>query len=122
MKLKQSLKLIEKALRLNKRYQNTDVFKNLCELCVCVLTHNALQYLLFILLFFLPNFWKNWQWFSRVCSVLFVEVRESKIRLVSLNTLENSHLFILLIFVQNACDQLKHKQILEHARKMPVSI
>ena len=122
MKLKQSLKLIEKALRLNKRYQNTDVFKNLCELCVCVLTHNALQYLLFILLFFLPNFWKNWQWFSRVCLVLFVEVREPKIRLVSLNTLENSRLFILLIFVQNACDQLKHKQILEHARKMPVSI
>ena len=67
-----------------------------------MLTHNNLQCLLF--LFFLPIFLKNWQRsFPRLFSVLLAEV-------------------FLLIFVQNVCDQLKHKQTLKHARKMHAAI
>ena len=50
--------------------------------------------------------------------MLLVQVREFKIGLVSLDTRKNSRLQILLIFVQNTCDQLKYKQILKYARKV----
>ena len=44
----------------------------------------------------------------------------SNIELVSLDALENSCFWILLIFqiVQNACHQLKYKQNLKHERKV----
>ena len=50
--------------------------------------------------------------------MFLVEVWGSKIGLVSLDIPENYRLKVLLIFVQNACGQIKHKQILKHARKM----
>ena len=54
--------------------------------------------------------------------MLLVEVRWSKIAVVSLDTHGESRLYILLIFVQNACDQLRHKQTLDrHTRCMQLS-
>lgn len=50
--------------------------------------------------------------------MLLIEVWECKTGLVFLDPPENSCLYILLNFVQNACDQLKYKQTLKHARKM----
>ena len=55
-------------------------------------------------------------------SMLLVQVRGSKIQLVSLDTPENSRLYILLIFVQNTCGQVIYKQTLKHAREMRVAM
>ena len=54
----------------------------------------------------------------RLLSLLLVEARGSMVGLASLDTPENSCLYIMLIFVQNACDQLKHKQTLKHTCPM----
>ena len=88
--------------------------KIFASFCVCELTYNALQHKLFF--FFSPVFWTNWRTFSPVCSVCFqlfnmllVEVRGSRIQLVSLDTPANSCSQFLLIFVH------KHKQTLKHA-------
>ena len=54
--------------------------------------------------------------------MLLFKLRWSKIGLVSLDTPENRRLWILLIFVQNECEQLKHKQTLKQALKIGEAI
>ena len=50
--------------------------------------------------------------------MLLVEVWRSKIGFIFFGKPENSRLYILFIFVQNACGQLKYKQTLKQANKM----
>ena len=104
-------------LWLNKRYQNTVVFKNLTEFLR--LDVNALRFKTSIIFIFPNHFLRKWlKIFPLLFSMLPVEVPESKIGTVTLEIYEKSGLQILLIFVQNALGQLKHKQTLKYTRKM----
>ena len=49
--------------------------------------------------------------------MILVEMWGSKVGLVSLGTPDNSRLWILLIFLRNACGQLKYNQKLKNTRK-----
>ena len=99
------------------------LLKIFVNFCVWMLTHNALQHLLFffflVLTYFLDELVKV---FSRLFNISLLQVRGLKIGLVPLDTSENFCLQILLVFVANACGQHRYKQILKHVRKMYVAM
>ena len=86
-------------LRSNKRYRNTIFLKRFTNFCVSLLVHNALQHLSFLFYISYPFFgWTSVVIFPRLFSFLLVELRGPTIGLASLDTLEISGLYILLVF------------------------
>ena len=80
--------------------------KIFANLCVCVLAHNALQHLLFCFSIFDSAFKQIGEGFFCVCAVCC----SSKCENPRSDLIGKSRLQILLIFVQNVQNQLKHKQ------------